>query len=330
MTTAAQSIREPADGIVRRISDALVTRDKLLLLLLLIPPVLWLGVVYLGSLFALLAQSFFSIDEFSGTVVREPTLKTYGELLQPANLDLILRTIFIAAIVTVLAIAVNWQRVFETTDPLARSETPWAFWTAGTCVILGLLIGIAPAIYAAYQETHRNNIWDGIAKVASLAACFAVVSTNWGLVGVIIAAGIPTSLIAGAWSDRVGRKPLVFLSGGIMAAAALAFILAGLGRSIPGMLCVGALFGVGYGAYQAADWALAIDVLPPGENTGKDMGIWHVALVLPQVLAPAATGFVLTALKERSLLAGYTMVFVMTAAWFVLGTVLVRQIRGVR
>ena len=30
------------------------------------PPLLWLGVVYLGSLVALLAQSFFSIDEFSG------------------------------------------------------------------------------------------------------------------------------------------------------------------------------------------------------------------------------------------------------------------------
>ena len=38
------------------------------LALLLAPPLLWLGVVYLGSLFALLAQSFFSIDEFSGLI----------------------------------------------------------------------------------------------------------------------------------------------------------------------------------------------------------------------------------------------------------------------
>ena len=41
---------------------------------------LWLGIVYLGSLFALLLQSFFSIDEFSGLINREFTLKTYGEL----------------------------------------------------------------------------------------------------------------------------------------------------------------------------------------------------------------------------------------------------------
>ena len=42
--------------------------------LLLAPPLLWLGIVYLGSLFALLPQSFFSIDEFSGLINYEFTL----------------------------------------------------------------------------------------------------------------------------------------------------------------------------------------------------------------------------------------------------------------
>lgn len=37
--------------------------------------------------------------------------------------------------------------------------------------------------------------------------------------------------------------------------------------------------GVGYGAYQAVDWALALDVLPKGSNIAKDMGVWHVAMV---------------------------------------------------
>lgn len=111
------------------------------------------------------------------------------------TVTMVVFTIITMAIVTVLAIGVDWQRVFETTDPRARSEVPWAFWTAGTCVIVGLLIGIAPAIYAAYQETHRNNIWDGIAKVASLVACFVVVHTSWGLVGVILAlSGVPAAV----------------------------------------------------------------------------------------------------------------------------------------
>ncbi|TIV64259.1 MAG: ABC transporter permease, partial [Mesorhizobium sp.] len=56
--------------------------------------------VYIGSLFALLLQSFFSIDEFSGLINREFTLKTYGDLLQAANLDIILRTVTMAALVT--------------------------------------------------------------------------------------------------------------------------------------------------------------------------------------------------------------------------------------
>ncbi len=53
------------------------------------------------SLAALLAQSFFSIDEFTGQVNREFTLRTYAELLQPANFDIILRTVLMAASVTV-------------------------------------------------------------------------------------------------------------------------------------------------------------------------------------------------------------------------------------
>lgn len=83
------------------LSDALWRRPRLFLLLLLAPPVLWLGVIYLGSLFALLAQSFFSIDEFTGQVKYEFTLKTYAELFTPSNFDIILRTVTMAALVTV-------------------------------------------------------------------------------------------------------------------------------------------------------------------------------------------------------------------------------------
>ncbi|WP_208866561.1 ABC transporter permease [Mesorhizobium sanjuanii] len=82
------------------LSDLFWRKPKALLLLMLLPPVLWLGIVYIGSLFALLLQSFFSIDEFSGLINREFTLKTYGDLLQAANLDIIMRTVTMAALVT--------------------------------------------------------------------------------------------------------------------------------------------------------------------------------------------------------------------------------------
>jgi putative spermidine/putrescine transport system permease protein len=87
-------------GALDRLSELFWRRPGVLLALLLLPPVLWLGIIYLGSLAALLVQSFFSIDEFSGAIKREFTLKTYGELFTAANLDIIIRTVSMAALVT--------------------------------------------------------------------------------------------------------------------------------------------------------------------------------------------------------------------------------------
>ena len=86
-----------------RITDQFWRKPGMVIFLLLLPPLLWLGVIYVGSLFTLLLQSFFSIDEFSGLVRYEFTLKTYAELLSPANFDVILRTILMACAVTICA-----------------------------------------------------------------------------------------------------------------------------------------------------------------------------------------------------------------------------------
>jgi putative spermidine/putrescine transport system permease protein len=90
----------PAPGLQRRASDLLYSRRGLLLLALLGPPLLWFGVIYLGSLFALLANAFFGLDDFTGQVVREFTLKNFVELTDPANLDVARRSITMAIVVT--------------------------------------------------------------------------------------------------------------------------------------------------------------------------------------------------------------------------------------
>jgi len=88
-------------GWLGSLSDFFWRQPTLFVLLMLTPAALWLGIVYLGSLFALLLQSFFAIDEFSGIVDRSTlTLKTYAELLKPQNLDIIVRTVMMAASVT--------------------------------------------------------------------------------------------------------------------------------------------------------------------------------------------------------------------------------------
>ena len=96
----------PERGLADRLTALFWRRPRVLLLILLAPPLLWLGVVYLGSLAALLLQSFYSIDEFSGVVKQEFTLKTYAELLRAQNLDIILRTLAMAAAVTLACAAI--------------------------------------------------------------------------------------------------------------------------------------------------------------------------------------------------------------------------------
>ena len=102
----APAILPGSGGMRGALSDLFWRRPQLLLLLMLLPPVLWLGIVYIGSLFALLTQSFFSIDEYSGLINRQFTLKTYGDLFQAANLDIILRTVTMAALVTLASAVV--------------------------------------------------------------------------------------------------------------------------------------------------------------------------------------------------------------------------------
>lgn len=100
---SAPAITPRRQGLMGRLSDLFWRRPNLLLVLMLVPPVLWLGIIYVGSLVALLLQSFFSIDEFSGLINYEFTLATYGELLRPANFDIILRTLLMSAAVTLVS-----------------------------------------------------------------------------------------------------------------------------------------------------------------------------------------------------------------------------------
>jgi putative spermidine/putrescine transport system permease protein len=91
---------------MRAASTFFYRRPRWYLALLLVPPLLWFGTVYLGSLFALLWQSFYRIDDFTAQIVREPTLATYRELVtRPAHVDIVVRTLVMALCVT-LACAV--------------------------------------------------------------------------------------------------------------------------------------------------------------------------------------------------------------------------------
>src|SRR6188768_2458284 len=77
---------------LNRASTYLYQHPRLILALLLGPPMIYMLVVYLGSLFALLINSFFYLEEFTGLVVRQFTLRTYLQLFSPTNLGIFGRT----------------------------------------------------------------------------------------------------------------------------------------------------------------------------------------------------------------------------------------------
>ena len=101
--TAATAVATQGPSFSSRVSTYFYLRPRMLLALFLLPPLLWLGIVYVGSLFALLAQSFFQLDDFTGHVIYQPTLGNYVRLFGEVNLSIIGRTLAMATIVTIIS-----------------------------------------------------------------------------------------------------------------------------------------------------------------------------------------------------------------------------------
>ncbi|WP_376794217.1 MFS transporter [Thermogemmatispora sp.] len=136
-----------------------------------------------------------------------------------------------------------------------------------------------------------------------------------------------TSIIGGWASDHWGRKGLVYLSGAMMAIVCLVFIFF---QSQYGALVAGLIFGIGFGAYTSVDWALTTDVLPPTNEAGKFMGFWSMMGILPQVIGTAIGGVILQVLQSLPNHFGYTVLFAVTTLYFAIGTLAIKQVRGVR
>lgn len=80
---------------------------------LLAAPLGWLGVVYLGSLAILLVAAFWSLNEFSGQIVKGFSLENFQTIItEPVYRRIILRTVSIAALVTVTDILLSLPIAF--------------------------------------------------------------------------------------------------------------------------------------------------------------------------------------------------------------------------
>jgi putative spermidine/putrescine transport system permease protein len=161
--------------VLRPVSTFFHGRNAFYVSLLLLPPLLWLGTVYLGSLIALLLQSFYAIDEFTARIVPELTLATYRQLVtHPANVDIVVRTLAMAVAVTLACGVV----AFPVASYMARHAGPGmkAFFYVG--VMLPMWTSYLVKVYAWRLILAKQGIisW-GFASLGAQGALDGVLAT---------------------------------------------------------------------------------------------------------------------------------------------------------
>jgi MFS family permease len=108
------------------------------------------------------------------------------------------------------------------------------------------------SVYNFFQYFLKDVI--GVANPAQVGSA---------LLGVAALVSLPFGFLAGILSDRIGRKRMVMLSGGLMAATSIIYVMIALHASWFWTALLAVAFGIGNCAYQTVDWALAIDACRP-------------------------------------------------------------------
>jgi putative spermidine/putrescine transport system permease protein len=177
LPTQAQLKSARAPSLLQRISTLLYLRPWLTLLVLLGPPLLWMVIIYLGSLAALILQSFFHLDSFTGQVQHILTLENYVELFKPANLEIFGRTAGMAAVVTLAAAGLAFPIAYY----MAHYATPRLKAALYLAVLLPLWSSYLVRVYAWRLILAKEGILNWV---------FAQAGLKWLLDGALALPGI--------------------------------------------------------------------------------------------------------------------------------------------
>jgi len=130
---------------------------------------------------------------------------------------------------------------------------------------------------------------------------------------------------AGALSDRVGRKPLIVLSGLVGAGGSLLLLLA---RNMTHLLIFGGVLGLSIGVFLSANWALLTDLVP-SEEAGRYLGLTNLATAGASALAGIG-GPIIDVFNAQVPGRGYAVLYVLAAACYLVGTALLARVREAR
>jgi len=102
-------------AVLTRTAGALHRRPRLRLTLLLTAPLLWLAVLYLGSLGVLFASAFWTTNSFTSEVVKVWSTDNFHELFTtPVYRQVVFRSIGVALAVTALCVVIAFPVAFYT------------------------------------------------------------------------------------------------------------------------------------------------------------------------------------------------------------------------
>jgi len=210
-------------------------------------------------------------------------------------------------------------------NPKVYPDFAWV-WITRALVMLGFY-GILPFVNYYFVDVIGMKQEDAGSMASKLTA-------------LILIAAAASAIYGGVVSDRIGRKKVVYIANTIIAVMCLGFMFS---RTIPMVMVVGVLFGLGFGAYTSVDWALGTDVLPTKSNAAKEMAVWHISMTLPQSIGAPIAAFLIgsfptvttaaTATVEATThysIAGYSALFLFAAACFGLGAFLLKNVRGAK
>jgi len=125
-------------------------------------------------------------------------------------------------------------------------------------------------------------------------------------------------------SDRIGRKPVIYVS---TVLGAVSLIMAALAPSIPVAVIAAAIFGGSQGTFLAVDWALMTDIIPKAAS-GRYMGLSNVATQSSTTIAVIIAGLLLDAIARAAfpLGTGLRVVLFVGVGYYVLGALTLRAV----
>ena len=151
---------------------------KLRLAGLLSAPMAWLVVVYLGSLAALFLTAFWTVDDFTGQLVRTFTLKNFQQVFtNPAYLGTMVRTLSIALLVTLFCLILAMPLAFF----MARVARP--SWRP---LLVAMVLTPLWASYLVKVYAWRAMLQPDSGVIAWFLDPIGLNSPGYGYVGIVI------------------------------------------------------------------------------------------------------------------------------------------------